>query len=70
MISVELYSYGIGCTFTESPLELLLFLTFSVLVAYPKNYFIRWPIPLVFCRTANREEGKENRKEKQRVCQR
>ena len=27
----------------------LLFLTFSVLVANPKNYFTRWPIPLVVC---------------------
>ena len=30
-------------------LVLLLFLTFSVLVANPKNYFTRWPIPLVVC---------------------
>ena len=28
---------------------ILLFLTFSVLVANPKNYFTRWPIPLVVC---------------------
>ena len=27
----------------------LLLLTFSVLVANPKNYFTRWPIPLVGC---------------------
>ena len=27
----------------------LLFLTFSVLVANPENYFTRWPIPLVIC---------------------
>ena len=30
-------------------LLLLLFLTFSVFVANPKNYFTRWPIPLVVC---------------------
>ena len=28
---------------------LLLFLTFSALVANPKNYFTQWPIPLVVC---------------------
>ena len=30
-------------------LLLLLFLVFSVLVANPKNYVTRWPVPLVVC---------------------
>ena len=30
-------------------LLLLLFLTFNVLVANPKNFFTRWPIPFVVC---------------------
>ena len=37
---------------------LLLFLTFSVLVANPKNYSTRWPIPLA--------RGLLNRKKKKK----
>ena len=36
-------------TVTRLLLLLLLFLTFSALVANRKNYFTRWPIPLVVC---------------------
>ena len=37
---------------------LLLFHTFSVLVGNPKNYFTRWPIPLVVCCTGKKRKRK------------
>ena len=36
----------------------LLFLIFSVLVTNPKNYFTRWPIPLVVCWGKKRTKSK------------
>ena len=39
---------GLKLLFKEKSELLLLFLTFSVL-ATRKNYFTRWPIPLVVC---------------------
>ena len=40
-------------------MSIMLILTFSELVAHPKNYFTRWwwPIPLV-----SAEQGKENKR--------